>query len=114
MRPGVVSLVLFLPLGYYWKSRVDAQRVALGFVTSGTARAQEVGGPEAAVSGAAAAVDLAVHLARASYIPSRNAGPCGAFILCQLTGLYCAWVPAGVCTPFACVSRASSCVLAAM
>ena len=39
---GAISLLLFFPLGFYWKSRVDAQRLALGFATSGTARAQPV------------------------------------------------------------------------
>ena len=32
---GLLSAVLLIPYAYFWKSRVDAQRVRLGFVTSG-------------------------------------------------------------------------------
>jgi len=40
--PGVASLLAMLPYGYYWKHRIDMQRIRMGFPTSNSARAQEV------------------------------------------------------------------------
>jgi hypothetical protein len=40
--PGVASLLAMLPFGYYWKHRIDMQRIRMGFPTSNSARAQEV------------------------------------------------------------------------